>query len=171
MCHKARGRQRTDSSHVLAAIRVLSRLENIGETLRHTLNTLAAADSDWLLRHVPFEWFDRYSRRIEEARLPAGKKEQQTLAMAFARDDYALLTWLGEESAPPALRQLPAVETLRRVWIQQFYREETEPAGVRVRWREEKEMPTAAERIHSPFDPDAVIVSKAISPGPGTRFS
>src|SRR5256885_13284140 len=32
---KARGRQRTDSSHVLAAIRVLSRLEQVGETLRH----------------------------------------------------------------------------------------------------------------------------------------
>jgi transposase len=38
---KAKGKQRTDSSHVLAAIRVLSRLENIGETMRHALNTLA----------------------------------------------------------------------------------------------------------------------------------
>ena len=31
---KAPKQQRTDSSHVLAAIRTLSRLENIGETLR-----------------------------------------------------------------------------------------------------------------------------------------
>jgi transposase len=32
---KARGRQRTDSTHVLAAIETLSRLECVAETLRH----------------------------------------------------------------------------------------------------------------------------------------
>jgi transposase len=37
---KSPKQQRTDSSHVLAAIRVLSRLENIGETLRYALNTV-----------------------------------------------------------------------------------------------------------------------------------
>ena len=31
---KARGKQRTDSTHVLAAIRTLNRLECVGETLR-----------------------------------------------------------------------------------------------------------------------------------------
>ena len=38
---KARGQQRTDSTHVLAAIRVLNRLELVAETLRATLNELA----------------------------------------------------------------------------------------------------------------------------------
>jgi transposase len=38
---KAHGRQRTDSTHVLAKVRDLTRLELIGETLRHTLNTIA----------------------------------------------------------------------------------------------------------------------------------
>jgi hypothetical protein len=38
---KVRGRQRTDSTHVLAAIRVLNRLELVGEILRHALNSLA----------------------------------------------------------------------------------------------------------------------------------
>jgi transposase len=37
----ARGRQRTDSTHILAAVRVLNRIEVVGETLRHALNTLA----------------------------------------------------------------------------------------------------------------------------------
>lgn len=32
---KARGKQRTDSTHVLAAIRTLRRLECVGETMRH----------------------------------------------------------------------------------------------------------------------------------------
>ncbi|HMB07718.1 MAG TPA: transposase, partial [Isosphaeraceae bacterium] len=44
---KARGQQRTDSTHVLAAIRVLNRLELVGETLRATLNQLATVAPEW----------------------------------------------------------------------------------------------------------------------------
>ena len=43
---KARGKQRTDSTHVLAAIRTLNRLESVGETLRHALNVLAEVAPD-----------------------------------------------------------------------------------------------------------------------------
>ncbi|MBC8162315.1 MAG: transposase [Roseiflexaceae bacterium] len=50
---KARGRQRTDATHVLAAVHVLNRLECIGETLRHTLNSLASSAPDWLRAWVP----------------------------------------------------------------------------------------------------------------------
>ena len=46
---KTRGKQRTDSTHVLASIRVLNRLENVGETLRVALNSLAAAAPEWLV--------------------------------------------------------------------------------------------------------------------------
>src|SRR5919198_6391055 len=56
---KAKGRQRTDSTHVLAAIQVLNRLECVGETLRQALNTLAATAPDWLRTWVPSVWFDR----------------------------------------------------------------------------------------------------------------
>jgi transposase len=45
---KARGRQRTDSTHVLAAARALNRLACVGETLRHALNVLAEVVPDWL---------------------------------------------------------------------------------------------------------------------------
>ena len=44
----AGGTQRTDSTHVLAAVRQLNRLELVGETLRHLLNTLPVAASEWL---------------------------------------------------------------------------------------------------------------------------
>jgi transposase len=49
---KARGRQRTDSTHVLAAIRTLNRLTGVGETMRQALNALAAEAPDWLDRQV-----------------------------------------------------------------------------------------------------------------------
>lgn len=65
---KARGRQRTDSTHVRASIRDLNRLECVRETLRHTLNVLAEVAPDWLLAQTPPEWFDRYSRRFDEYR-------------------------------------------------------------------------------------------------------
>ena len=45
---KQRGRQRTDSTHVLAAVRSMNRLERVGETLRTALNTLAVAAPEWL---------------------------------------------------------------------------------------------------------------------------
>jgi transposase len=45
---KQRGRQRTDSTHVLASVRTMNRLERVGETLRAALNALAAADPEWL---------------------------------------------------------------------------------------------------------------------------
>lgn len=38
---KERGKARTDSTHILASVRRISRLELIGETLRTTLNRLA----------------------------------------------------------------------------------------------------------------------------------
>jgi transposase len=61
---KAKGRQRTDSTHVLAAIQTLNRLECIGETLRHALNVLATVAPDWLQSWVPAVWFDRYRQRF-----------------------------------------------------------------------------------------------------------
>jgi len=70
---KARGRQRTDSTHVLASIRMLSRIELVAETLRAALNELATVAPDWLRAFAPLEWFDRYKRRIEDTSLPKEK--------------------------------------------------------------------------------------------------
>src|SRR6266511_2964013 len=42
------GRQRTDATHVLAAVRELNRLELVTETLRAALEALAAAAPTWL---------------------------------------------------------------------------------------------------------------------------
>ena len=67
---KVRGRQRTDSTHVLAAVRMLNRLERVGETLRAALNELATVAPDRLRARVPAEWYERYSRRVENYHLP-----------------------------------------------------------------------------------------------------
>ena len=78
---KARGKQRTDSTHILGAVRSLNRLGCVHETLRHTLNVLASALPQWVETHVPPEWFERYAQHLEEFRLPKAEAERQKLAV------------------------------------------------------------------------------------------
>src|SRR5215213_7258042 len=89
---RARGRQRTDSTHVLAAVRALNRLELVTETMRHALEVLAAVAPAWLRTHAAAEWVARYGRRAEEGRLPTKRGERQALAATIGADGTALLT-------------------------------------------------------------------------------
>ena len=77
------GKQRSDSTHVVAAIRRLHRLEVIGETLRAALNSLAVAVPEWLQATVPVEWFERYGSRIEDYRFPKSAKARKQLAQTM----------------------------------------------------------------------------------------
>ena len=67
---KAQGRQRTDSTHILGAIRTLNRLGCVHETLRHALDVVAVSAPEWLGVQISPEWFPRYSQHLEEFRLP-----------------------------------------------------------------------------------------------------
>jgi len=67
---KARGRQRTDSTHILAKVRALNRAECVVETLRHALNVLAVVAPDWGLRQVQPDWLERYGPRESRISLP-----------------------------------------------------------------------------------------------------
>src|SRR3954449_1690691 len=77
---KARGRQRSDTTHVLAAIRTLNRLELVGETLRAALNELATVAPDWLREVAPKAWYERYALRVEDGRLPRTAAEREACA-------------------------------------------------------------------------------------------
>lgn len=118
---KAGGKQRTDATHVLGATRAMNRLEGIGETMRAALNALAAVAPDWLLRQISSDWFDRYSHRVEGYRLPKGKAARVEYGNRIGADGNALLTAIYDPTAPQWLREIPAVEILRRVWLQQFH--------------------------------------------------
>jgi len=153
---KARGRQRTDSTHVLAAIRMLNRLMCVGETLRHALNALATVAPTWLRALAPPEWFERYSLRFEESRLPTAKTARAELAAVIGADGFRLLQAVYAPDAPPHLRHVPAVDILRRVWLQQYHT----PDSSGVRWREGDDVPPSAVLIHSPYDPEARYSTK-----------
>jgi transposase len=115
---KARGRQRTDSTPMLAAVRALNRIEVVGETLRHALNTLAVVASAWLRAVSDPEWQDRYARRAEDDRLPTTQAARAALALTIGHDGWRLLAAIDHPEAPSWLREVPAVAILRRVWIQ-----------------------------------------------------
>jgi transposase len=147
---KARGRQRTDSTHVLATIRVLDRLERVGETLRHALNSLAVVAPDWLRAHVAPEWFERYGPRMDTYHQPKTAAAREELAAIIRTDGRRLLQAVEAAADLPWLQELPAVKTLRQVWAEQY----TDPPGP-LRWRTVKELAPPAELIASPPDPDA----------------
>jgi transposase len=147
---RARGKQRTDSTHVLAAVHDLNLLELVAETLRATLDDLAAVVPDWLRVISPPAWFKRCGRRVEECRLPKGQDKREALALAVGEDGFLLLAALDGQDAPVAAREEPMVQTLRDVWRVHYARE----AG-RLRWRSTAELPPVAERVQSPYDPEA----------------
>lgn len=152
---KARGKQRTDSTHVLAAIRQLNRLECVGETMRRVLNDLAAVAPEWLVGQVTADWFDLYGPRFEQYRLPKEKTDRQALAERIGADGCHLLSAIDADHAPEWLREIPAVQILRQVWNQQYDIRENQ-----VRWRARKELPTNQQLIESPYDVQARNRSK-----------
>lgn len=153
---KSGGKQRTDSTHILANVRELNRIEFVGETMRAALNDLATAAPDWLKAWVPDEWFKRYSRPFSEYRLPQKEDERLELGEQVGRDGMLLLTRVYAETSQPELAQLPQVEVLRRVWVLQFYTDEDD----QTRWRRKGNTPPGKHILTSPHDTDARLSKK-----------
>jgi transposase len=152
---EGRSRQRTDSTHVLVAIRVLNRLELVGETLHHALNSLAVVAPAWLQTQAPPAWFERYGRRLENYHLPQTAAARETLAATIGADGRQLLQAVEAATDQPWLRDLPAIQTLRQVWAAQY----TDPPGP-LRWRAVQERLPAAVLIASPYDVEARYCTK-----------
>ena len=148
---KGRVHVRTDSTHVVAAVRTMNRLERVTETVRATLNVLATVVPDWVQHTVPTEWVERYGPRAEDYRLPKDEAKRIAYAEQVGGDGNALLDVLWSVQTPLWLRQIPAVEILRQVWISNFV--PLDEGG--VRWRERGNLPPSTYNISSPYDAEA----------------
>jgi transposase len=157
---KAGGKQRADSTHVVAAVAALNRLQLAGESVRAALEALTAAHPDWVdSRICVSDWAARYGTPMTSWRPPASKAKQDELAITYARDGYALLEAVCDGSAPAWLGQIPAAGVLRRVLVQNYTRV-IHADGREVIRRREKEpegdgLPPGHLRIASPYDTDA----------------
>ena len=152
---KARGKQRTDATHILAKIRALNRLECVGETLFHTLNVIALVAPDWLRTHATPQWGQRYTHRVEDYRLPTSKEARQQYAEVIGQDGWALLDLLTSSDAPDWLRTIPAVRTLQRIWEQQYH-----PQATGGGWRTEDHLLPSGHICNSPYDLDVRYARK-----------
>lgn len=162
---RERGRQRTDSTHVLAAIHALNRLSCPGQTFRHALNALATVAPEWLRITAKPEWTLRYGQRfdVEHEVKPSKTAERDALERAVAADGLFLLRAAFSSDAPSWLREIPVIGTLWRVWIQNFTWADTgapETTALtletgKLRFRTSQEIRLSRAFIGSPFDEDA----------------
>lgn len=147
---KSRQTPRTDSTHILSAVRDLSRLELVGKTRLPVLNLQAVVHPAGLKPSVPGEWQERYVTRWEDDQLPKAKTKRIELGEQVDRAGMQLDRAVFSGNTPIWLREIPASETRRQVWVQNFYADEEG-----LHWRRAGNIPPAAQLICSPFDTQA----------------
>jgi transposase len=119
-------------------------------------------------QQVPPEWYTRYGLRSDQARLPKDASKREALARQVGADGYQLLEWVSRPESPPGVLELTALEALRRIWLQQYYRC-TVPGLEALRWRTSDEQPPSAVRIASPYDVEARYRSQRETHGVGYK--
>ncbi len=161
---RAGGKQRTDSTHVLAHVRTLGRLEMLTETMRHALNALSGWVPEWMRAHTPPEWWQRYADRSEQYRLPQTAAQREQLAECVGADGALLLASIYQDPRSALLGQVEEVEILRRVWVQQYWMQEG-----RLCLRPANELAPAPLLIQSPHDAQARYAHKRSTQWVGYR--
>jgi transposase len=157
---KVRGQQRTDSTHILGAVRQLNRIEIVGETMRRALNELSELAPEWVQEIAKPEWFARYGRRFEQMRLPKEQAEREALLETIGADGLFLLEAVRTVPEAEGLRESGGVEFLRRMWIQQYWMEVKEDGSSHVHLRADDNQPPGALRLHSPYDEEVRYSAK-----------
>jgi IS5 family transposase len=163
----AGGKARTDSTHVVSAVRDLNRLELAGESVRACLEALAAVVPDWLPTVIDVaDWGRRYGARVDTWRLPTSTLKRAELVAAYGADALVLLRAVYDTGADTGARswlpELPAVEVLRRVLVQN-YLITIDAAGrevIRAREADTDGLPPGRARLTSPYDLDARWAAK-----------
>ena len=82
--------------------------------------------------------------------MPKDEKKRTELAETIGADGRRLFEQVCAESRLPWLRELEAIETLRRVWMQHYHASEQGTP-----WRADGELPPSAVLITSPYDGEA----------------
>lgn len=157
---RERTTQRTDSTHVLAAVRGLTRLELVTEAVRAALEELARTAPGALEGLADDDWGRRYGRQVRLGKNPTRPKTRMNEAGADAR---RLLEHLAGRD--PRLLRGAQAEALRQVLVQNYH---WDPTG-RLRWRDDDGdagLPPSALRIVSPYDTAARFTRQQCQPCP-----
>jgi len=159
----AGGKARTDSTHVISAVRDLNRLELAGEAVRACVEAVAVVAPDWLAAVIDVaDWGRRYGARVDTWRLPTSRAKRAELVAAYGTDAVVLLRAVHDAGAPPWLREVPVVDVLRRVLVQNYVitLDATGREVIRVREADTDGLPPGRTRLSSPYDTDARWAAK-----------
>ena len=145
---RERTTQRTDSTHVLAAVRDLTRMELVTEAVRAALEEVAGISPHLLDDLVDEDWGRRYGRPVRLGKNPTKPK---TRILATGNDAVRLLEHLYRHGADRALG--PRVQALRQIMVQNYHRD----AAGHLRWRTAGTeggpgLPPSSRAIVSPYD-------------------
>lgn len=148
---RERTTQRSDSTHVLAAVRDLTRLELITEAVRAALEEVAGTADHLLDELVDEEWGRLYGRPVRLGKNPTKPK---TRILATGNDAVRLLEHLYRHGADRASGR--RVQALRQIVVQNYHRD---TAG-RLLWRTAETdggpgLPPSSRAIVSPYDTSA----------------
>ena len=151
---RAQGKQRSDSTHVLANIRALNRCELVGESMGAALNELAVDAAEGLRVLVPEVWYERYAPRVEAYHLPKSQAGRKEYLSRVAEDGFKLLDAIDHESASSEVQRKKQVEVLGKVWERYFERKDE-----RIRLLDEPAS-SVTEAVVSAYDPEARYSNK-----------
>jgi Transposase DDE domain len=124
---------------------------------------VAALAPDWLPTVIDIAgWGRRYGARVDTWRLPTSKTKRAELVAAYGTDAVTLLRAVYGTGAPHWLRELPAVDVLRRVLLQNYVitRDAAGREVIRMREADTDGLPPASTRLTSPYDLDTRWAAK-----------
>ena len=147
---KRKGKQRTDSTAVIGAVRELSRLEMVTETLRVAVKAITKADQAWAKRGLPASFRETYVETRPDYRLT--EREREDALRNVGQDGLWLLEQL-EKVKSEGVRKTAEVDVLRKVWHQQYEQVD----GIA---KPKKGQVNCRELIVSPHDPGVRIGQK-----------
>jgi len=158
----AGGKQRTDSTHVISAVRDLNRLELAGESVRAALEALAVAAPSWLAGQIDVtEFAERYGPRIDGWKMPPSQTKRDRLAQVFGQDALALCRAAWAADAPAWIREIESVALLRQVLVQTYIiRSDARGRQVIKKRDADDGVPPGQLRLASPYDADARWAAK-----------
>lgn len=147
--HK-RGYQRTDSTHVLAVVRHLSRLENLSEGLRVALQAIEKADAVFYQHKLPSLYKEHWSKPLSDYQMTDDERKKELERLG--KDIHWLLDFLSTNRQ--SFLSLPEVEVLDTLFSQHFTIHNKKEVVIK------QKATTGKEKIQTPHDPEARYSTK-----------
>jgi len=139
-----RKHQRTDSTHVLANVRDLSRLENLSEGLRVSLKAIEKSDRRLYETKIPVLYREHWSKPLNDYQMT--DEERKQALERVGQDIHWLLSFL--KTNKESYLRLPELEVLQTL-LSQHFTIQSQKVSVK------KEATTGKEKIQTPHDPEA----------------